>query len=154
VIEWFLGKRFDRVVTISTHFRSTLKQETLVRQVLPVSIDKIKEVVDEIVPTSGKFSELGHEARETKRTKTDYIFEPTATEALSALIPHLIEMQLLHLVLEANASEHSARMVAMKSASDNAKELSTGLQLEYNKARQAGITKEIIEITSTQAALG
>lgn len=154
LLDGFLSRKFDRVVTVSTHFRSTLKQETLVREVLPISFEKISEVVKEIVPERGKFAEPNQEKTESLDTKTDYIFEPTPLEALSALIPHLVRMQLLHLVLEANASEHSARMVAMKSASDNAKELAVGLSLEYNKARQAGITKEIIEITSTQAALG
>jgi len=69
------------------------------------------------------------------------------------LIPHLVKMQIYHIILEANASEHSARRVAMKTASDNADELAGHLTIVYNKARQAGITKELIEITSTQNAL-
>ena len=155
MIENFLSKRYDRVVTISTHFRSTLKQETIVREVLPLSIEKIRQVIREIVPEQGRFSELGRDLPSESSAKIpDYIFEPSPSEVLSSLLPELLSTQLLHLILEANASEHSARMVAMKAASDNAKDLSVGLQLEYNKARQAGITKEIIEITSTQAALG
>ena len=81
-------------------------------------------------------------------SSVDYIFEPSPKELIEGLVNHLVRMQVYHLVLEANASEHSARMVAMKTASDNAKELSEKLNLEYNKARQAGITKELIEITS------
>lgn len=155
IVNGFMKGTWDRVVTVATHFRSTLKQETLVRQVLPVDIEKIKKTVDEIIPEHGRFSEL----RETSvangkpDAEIDYIFEPSPLEALNALIPHLVEMQMYHIILEANASEHSARMVAMKAASDNAGELSEGLTLVFNKARQAGITKEIIEITSTQNAL-
>ena len=83
----------------------------------------------------------------------EYIFEPTPSEAIEFLIPHLIKLQVYHLILEANASEHSARRVAMKTASDNAEELADALTLEYNKARQSSITRELIEITSTQNAL-
>jgi F-type H+-transporting ATPase subunit gamma len=72
---------------------------------------------------------------------------------LESVMPHLLSMQLYHIVLEANASEHSARRVAMKTASDNAEGLSQELTLIYNKARQANITTELIEITSTQQAL-
>ena len=85
--------------------------------------------------------------------KDTYIIEPSPEEVLNDLMPHLLRMKIYDFVLEANASEHSARMVAMKTASDNASELSGALTLEYNKARQAGITREIIEITSTQNAL-
>ena len=72
---------------------------------------------------------------------------------LDELIPYLLSLQLYHVMLEANASEHSARMVAMKTASDNAEDLSGSLRLLVNKARQASITKEMIEIISTQNAL-
>ena len=173
--EGFLEKEWDRVITISTHFRTTLKQEVLQREVLPVSVKKVREALDAIIPEYGRFAELsGRTAQllsgETAKSADGlrpvrpgpmaygepsdlYIFEPGPEEALEAIIPHLVKMQLYHLVLEANASEHSARRVAMKTASDNASELSGSLTLEYNKARQASITKEIIEITSTQNAL-
>lgn len=83
----------------------------------------------------------------------DYIFEPSKDEILNSVIPHLIKMQLYHIMLEQNASEHSARRVAMKTASDNADEISDKLSLDYNKVRQSNITRELIEITSTQSAL-
>jgi len=148
IISWFLSGQWGRVMTISTHFRSTLKQEVLLRQVLPVDLEKIQKTISEIIPEHGKFSGI-HDTRYTiQDASTDYLFEPTPKELVESLIDHLVRMQIYHLVLEANASEHSARMVAMKTASDNAKELSEKLNLEYNKARQAGITKELIEITS------
>ncbi|MFH1769253.1 MAG: ATP synthase F1 subunit gamma [Parcubacteria group bacterium] len=146
---------YDRVITISMHFRSTLKQEVIERQMLPVDFEKIRQTVEEIIPESGKHAgeESGRVEVKEVEDEEKYIFEPTPQEALKLLIPHLVTMQLYHLVLEANASEHSARRVAMKTASDNAVELSDTLTLQYNKARQAGITNEIIEITSTQNAL-
>lgn len=149
IISGYVAGDWDRVITISTHFRSTLKQEVLMRQVLPVDLEKIKQTINEIIPEHGRYSELKKSiASDGTLQSTDYIFEPSPRELISGLIDHLVRMQVYHLVLEANASEHSARMVAMKTASDNAKELSGKLNLDYNKARQAGITKELIEITS------
>ncbi len=150
IINGFLGYRWDAVITISTHFRTTLKQETLARQLLPTDPQKIRETIDEILPEYGKYSDV-----ETKNNnaKTEYIFEPSPEIVLSSLIPYLVRLEIYHVILEANASEHSSRMVAMKTASDNASELSDSLKLLYNKARQAGITQEMIEIISTQNVL-
>jgi F-type H+-transporting ATPase subunit gamma len=149
IISGFLSKDWDRVMTISTHFRSTLKQEVLMRQVLPLDLEKIQKTISEIIPETGRFSDF-HKSKINIQNSSfvDYIFEPSPKELIASLVDHLVRMQVYHLVLEANASEHSARMVAMRTASDNAKELSGSLNLEYNKARQAGITKELIEITS------
>ena len=79
----------------------------------------------------------------------EYIFEPSPLAVLEALMPHLVGMQIYHLFLEAKASEHSARRVAMKTASDNAVELGDDLTMQYNRARQMGITRELAEITTT-----
>ncbi len=151
LIEGFKKRSWDRVITISTHFRTALKQETLTRQILPVDFQKIQETIKEIIPEHGRYADIieNHNNNE----ETEYIFEPNPKEAIDFLIPHLVKLQIYHLILEANASEHSARRVAMKTASDNAEELVDTLTLEYNKARQASITKELIEITSTQNAL-
>ncbi|MBI2055509.1 MAG: ATP synthase F1 subunit gamma [Candidatus Sungbacteria bacterium] len=156
LVNGFTNRRWDRVVAVSTHFRTTLKQEVLARQILPADFEKIRETAKEIVPEYGRWAELSGEIDNSGKLPAngqEYIFEPSPEEALEALIPHLVEMQIYHLILEANASEHSARMVAMKNASSNAEDLSGRLTLDYNKARQASITKEIIEITSTQSAM-
>ena len=153
VVKGFLEGTWDRVMTVSTHFRSTLKQETLVHQLLPLDVSKISETVKEIVPERGRFSEMRNDESRMTNNATEYILEPNPYTLVASLLPHLVKMQLYHLILEANASEHSARMVAMKTASDNAGELADDLTLEFNKARQASITKEIIEITSTMNAL-
>jgi len=157
LIDGFEKGKWDRVVVLSTHFLTTLRQEVRQRQLLPVEVERIDETVREIIPEHGRYAELANKETGGKKQETrdseKYIFEPTPQETLQLLVPHLVRMQMYHLMLEANASEHSARRVAMKTATDNANELSQNLLIEYNKTRQAGITKEIIEITSTQAAL-
>ena len=80
-------------------------------------------------------------------------FEPDAATVLGALLPHCLNFQIYQILLEAKASEHSARMVAMKNATDNAKQLIKDLTLEYNKLRQANITKELLEIATAQMAV-
>jgi len=84
----------------------------------------------------------------------EYLFEPDEQSVLDAILPHYLAFQLFQMALDARASEHSARMVAMKNATDNAKELIKDLTLEYNKVRQANITTELLEITTAQLAVG
>jgi F-type H+-transporting ATPase subunit gamma len=81
-------------------------------------------------------------------------FEPDEKTVLGALLPHSLNFQVHQILLEARASEHSARMVAMKNATDNAKQLIKDLTLEYNKLRQSNITKELLEIATAQMAVG
>lgn len=150
----FIDRKWDRVVTVSMNFKTALKQEPLSQQVLPVDFEKISEMVKQIVPEYGKYAQAEKAAeKRTVEENIDYLFEPSPKESLEILIPHLIEMQIYHLVLEANASEHSARRLAMKNASDNSEELADDFTLQYNKVRQANITREMVEISSTQNAL-
>jgi len=83
-----------------------------------------------------------------------YVFEPSAELVLDVVLPYYIQHQVFQMILDARASEHSARMVAMKNATDNAKEFIKDLTLEYNKMRQASITTELLEISTAQMALG
>ena len=85
---------------------------------------------------------------------SEYLFEPSAETVLGELLPHYLNFRVYQILLEAKASEHSSRMVAMKNATDNAKQLIKDLTLEYNKLRQANITKELLEITTAQMAMG
>src|SRR3989338_2187036 len=141
--------KWNRVVVISTHFKTTLNQFTVTREVLPMNIEQIKATVKELVPEHGRFAEYKiNLTNETNKSNIEFLFEPNPTAVLDILLPHLLNMQMLHLVLEANASEHSARMVALKNASENSKELAEDLERVYNRVRQALITKEMIEITS------
>lgn len=149
----FIGGNFDRTIVFSMNFRSALKQEVLMRQILPVDFEILKKVANELIPETGRFSEWKKTETFFSESLSEYLIEPEPQTVLEKLAPHLVEMQIYHLVLEANASEHSARRLAMKSASDNADELSAGLNLQYNKSRQASITRELIEITTSAEAL-
>jgi F-type H+-transporting ATPase subunit gamma len=153
IIDGYLEKRWDRVIVFSTHFTSALKQDPTTRTVLPVDFKHLQETVQELIPKSGKFAELIKSSAVTEKPSLDYLIEPSPQAVLENLARHLIFMQLYQLVLEANASEHSARRMAMKTASDNASDLSDTLNLQYNKSRQAAITKEIIEISAGAEAL-
>ena len=153
----YINKDFDRVIVVSTHFRSALKQEPHVRRVLPVDFDHISETVKETIPERGKFADFIKEQNISfipdKSKVQEYTIEPKAEKVLEKLAEHLFFMQIYHLILEANASEHSARRMAMKTASDNAKDLGQALNLQYNKSRQSRITTEISEISAGAEAL-
>jgi len=145
----FLSEKWDKVTVFSTHFRTALRQEVLQRDILPVDTARLKESVRDIIPEHGRYADL-HKSLDSFVTfkKEEYIIEPSATELLTALVPHLILMQFYFLILEANASEHAARRMAMESASNNAEDLVNTLTQAFNKSRQAAITREIIEVTS------
>jgi F-type H+-transporting ATPase subunit gamma len=130
VIEGFIEQRYDEVYVIYSEFVNTLVQRPALKRLLPVE-----------APT------------EPAEKKWDYNYEPDQDEVLDALLPRFVEVQLYQAILESIASEHSARMVAMRNATDNARELSRDLTLSYNKTRQANITKEVSEIASGAAAL-
>ena len=135
--------KYDQVFVVSTHFISTLRQNVLSRQLLPISFESVESIVQGILPDKGKYSELTDGDATPVREVT---FEPSPELILEELIPALFNIQIYHSVLEANASEHSARMIAMKNASDNAGDISRGLKLHFNKVRQAAITREVSEI--------
>jgi F-type H+-transporting ATPase subunit gamma len=157
IIKGFLDGQWDRVVIISTHFRTALKQEPHVRRVVPIDFGHICETVKEITPERGKFADLMKEHNlcfvPNILNVKDFLVEPSAQDVLEKLAEHLFFIQMYHLILEANASEHSARRMAMKTASDNASELGEELNLQYNKSRQTRITTEISEISAGAEAL-
>jgi F-type H+-transporting ATPase subunit gamma len=140
----FLKGEVDAVDILYTNYVSTLVQQPKTVPFLPVG--KIQAVK----------AGIGGPAQELKPVeKTDlFEFEPDEESVLSALLPHSLNFQVHQILLEAKASEHSARMVAMKNATDNAKQLIKDLTLEYNKLRQSNITKELLEITTAQMAVG
>src|SRR5256885_13810336 len=144
VRDMFLKGEVDRVEVLFTNFISTLNQRPEVFPLLPIG---------EIRGVSAGVH--GH-ATEEKLLKgaTEFLFEPNVGEVLGQLLPHYLNFQIYQILLEAKASEHSARMVAMKNATDNANQLIKDLTLEYNKLRQANITKELLEISSAAMAMG
>jgi len=144
VQKMFLEGEVDHVDILFTNFINTLSQKPEVRQLLPIG--EIKAV------TAG----VPHPTEEEKllHGSTEFLFEPGPEEVLGALLPHSLNFQVFQILVEAKASEQSARMVAMKNATDNATKLIKDLTLEYNKMRQAGITNELLEITSAAMAMG
>ncbi len=131
IIESFLNKQFDKVILVYNQFRNAAVQITTEEQFLP------------IVATPSQ----------TKTVNTDYIFEPSQEYIVNELIPRSLKTQLYKALLDSFASEHGARMTAMHKATDNAKAMQKDLKIMYNKARQAAITKEILEIVGGAEAL-
>ncbi|PJE76043.1 ATP synthase F1 subunit gamma [Candidatus Uhrbacteria bacterium CG10_big_fil_rev_8_21_14_0_10_48_11] len=140
----YVDETYDEVAVAYTDFVSTLKQEPRVRRLLPVA------TADET---------LGHTAHEyaeetVASAETVHTFEPDVATVLDRLVPRLIEVQLYQALQESNASEHAARMMAMRNASDAAKDLKEDLTLTLNQLRQSGITSELAEISAGRMALG
>jgi F-type H+-transporting ATPase subunit gamma len=132
VVDGFVSGQYDRVFVLYNEFRSILRQEVRRSQVLPIVTAPV---------------ERGH------HEAGDYIYEPSRAEILEALLPQYVNLQIWSALLESHAAEHAARMVAMDNATTNARDLIASLQLEYNKARQAAITKEMLEIVGGAEAL-
>jgi F-type H+-transporting ATPase subunit gamma len=155
VRESFEHKKADEVYIVYTNFLSAMKQEVVVRKLLPFSEEGLEEMVKGIVPEKGRFSEVQPQRSPEvePREAREYIFEPSPREIFDSILPALLKIQIYHAILEANASEHSSRMVAMRNATDNAGELIKAYTVTLNKARQAAINKELAEITGGSEAL-
>ena len=142
-IDKFISGEVDKVTVVFTDFVNTLTQVPRVRTVLPITSLEVGDVL----------AAHDHKIAAPENT-TEYMFEPDAASVLAGVLPHYAHFQVYQMILDSRASEHSARMVAMKNATDNAKQLIKDLTLEYNKVRQAAITTEILEISTAQIALG
>lgn len=145
-IESFENGAYDEAVIAYTDFRSAISQIPRVRTILPI---KPEAVADEL-------GAIGIPAKSTlppQWSYYEYLFEPNASEVLHEMLPRLVETQVYQAVLESVASEHSARMFAMRNASEAAREMIDDLTFTFNQARQAGITREISEISAGKAAL-
>jgi F-type H+-transporting ATPase subunit gamma len=132
-LDAYAAGEIDVVYIAYTRFINTMSQEPVIEQLLPLSADRLRE--------------------ETREYAWDYLYEPDAQTVLDQLLLRYVETLVYHSLAENLASEQSARMVAMKAASDNAKKVIDELQLSYNKARQAAITKELSEIVGGAAAV-
>jgi len=155
----FLTGKYDKVMVAYTDFISATKQLPRVRQLLPVEVEK----EDKYLGVVGKDTRVGLDEKFVTEKKAshltddqyiyEYTFEPSPEEVLNQMIPRLVEVQLFQAILESNAAEHSARMAAMHQATEAATDMIADLTLTYNKARQAGITREIAEISAGAEAL-
>jgi len=143
-VSGFIEGMFDECAAVYTNFISTFEQEAVARALLPLIPERIREIIEEITPRRGKFAD---EKGEEKHIPV-YTIEPGPEEVFTELLPLLINIEVYHTLLEAKASEHSARMVAMRNATDKTQDLTKELNLEFNKGRQAVITREMNEITS------
>jgi len=148
VQELFLKGEVDEVVAIFTRFINTLSQRPDSRVILPMV--PVEQMAEGAAEGEGKSAPKAGE----EKPRYDFLFEPDSNTVMERLMLYLVDFRFAQLLLEAKASEQSARMVAMKNATDNAKQLVKDLTLEYNKLRQASITKELLEISVAQMALG
>jgi F-type H+-transporting ATPase subunit gamma len=128
----FIAGKFDEVIVVYNRFKNAAVQNVVSEKLLPIAPP---------------------DTTDKKSAAKDYIFEPSQSEIVLDLIPKAVKTQLYKAVLDSNASEHGARMTAMSKATDNAGELIKDLKLQYNKARQAAITNEILEIVAGAEAL-
>jgi F-type H+-transporting ATPase subunit gamma len=133
VVDDFVEGKYDEIAIAYSTFVTTLTQRPIIQRILPVEEPELEE--------------------ERARTNDEYIFEPSPGAVLRRLLPHYVAIDVYRAVLENNASEQSAQMIAMRNATDNANELIEDLTLVYNKTRQANITREMIEIASGAEAL-
>jgi F-type H+-transporting ATPase subunit gamma len=149
LIDQFTKGEIDQVSVMYNEFVNALLQRPKSHQILPIQeLTEFKAGIGE----DGSQEAASNNAKDLT-ADLDYIYEPSAEAVLSELFPAYIHFQTYHMLLEAQASEHSARMVAMKNATENAKSLVDDLTLEYNKARQTAITNEILEISAAQLAM-
>ena len=145
IVDGYLDGTWDEVRVAYNEFKNTISQNRIVEPFLPIPKEQFVTPVME--------AEAARRVSLDQGRQVDFIFEPGAEDILEVLIPRYLNYQLWRVLLESNASEHGARMVAMDNATSNADELLRGLKLKYNRARQSAITTELIEIVSGANAL-
>ncbi len=149
VEEEFSGGKYDQVRIVYTNYISVLKNEVVSRGLLPIRPEHITLMIEQ----AGAYKGNKKEEQDKIESMSLYLFEPSEDEVLNLVLPILTEVQLYQALLESQASEHSARMMAMRNASEAAEDMIRELTLTYNKARQESITKEISEIAAGAEAL-
>lgn len=163
VTKAYLNNEIGSFSIIYPDFVSALRQEPRIMPLLPISLEEMQSFYDMALADKGT-RDTKHETRKEgsldsrlrgndKEEQEEFIFEPNLSELLDFVVTHYVSVKIYQALLETKASEHSARMLAMQTATDNAKELVSDLTLSYNQTRQAGITNELLEITSALAAL-
>ena len=133
LMEQFIQKEVDQVELVYHHFKSTGSQVLMYENYLPIDLEKIRQ-------------EAGGDKVKEKRFNNDYIVEPSVAELVTDLLPKVLSQKIYTVLLDSNASEHAARMLAMQAATDNANELIQDLTKQYNKSRQQAITNELLDI--------
>lgn len=149
IINAYKSGEYDKIVVAYTDYKSSLLQEAKMRQLLPISEHDIEKMTAHFYTENPSQQEVAKEEFPIE----NYLLEPSVDTIIEYVLPRLVEVQLYQAILESGASEHSARMVAMKNASESAQDMIKQLTLEFNKGRQAGITREIAEIVGGAVAL-
>lgn len=144
LLEWHASGDIASCIIVYQNFLSTFEQKPVVRTLIPLAQETIHEMVRGIMPAKGRYAGMSNES--VANGATPYTIEPSAEAVFTQLLPKLLNIAVFHALLEAKASEHSARMVAMKNATDKAKEMVQDLTRTFNKVRQAAITREVSEI--------
>lgn len=152
-IDDFLAEKYDHVVIVYTDFISPIMQQAAVKVLLPFSPSEVREVLGHLSEQRREFKEEEEIKRADVGIVQEYVFEPSPEEVMDVILPQLTETQVFQAVLESVASEHSARMLAMHNATDNASEILDDITLTYNQTRQANITGELAELSASKAAL-
>lgn len=147
--EAYLSGDYRRTVVVYSHYESALSQTPLTRQLFPVDPDNMGDTLAAMETGPDDTAESSAE----RSVMTNYLFEPSESGVAHAILPRLSRVRLYQALLESQASEHSARMFAMKNATENAEEMAEDLETDYNRARQEEVTQEIAEISSAANAL-
>ena len=142
IVQKFKAEEYGRVFVAFSGFVNTMVQKPIFRQLLPIEPEPLM-----------KMAKAGGAALDGENAHKQFLLEPSPSALLDTILPLYVFHGLVQIVLEARASEHSARMVAMKGATENAKNIIDGLTLDYNKARQTQITNELLEITTAMRAM-
>ncbi len=148
ILDEYNNKNYQEVFIVYTDFISALTQAPKIKQILPIKKETLKDFIDSVGENKEKESDFKNDTK-----KVDYLFEGKFDILLDTLANKIIQMQIYQMLLESNASEQSARMMAMKNASDASGEMIDDLTLAFNKARQANITREISEISAGMASV-
>lgn len=144
IISGYREKKFDKVMAVYTEFKSVVNQKIVTTQILPIKLNEEKPAEKQEDKNTDKKS---------KNLTANYIFEPSGIDIVKYLLPKYLNTKVWQIILESNASEQASRMTAMETATKNAQDLISSLQLNYNRARQAAITKEILEVVGGAEAL-
>lgn len=144
VTDSFLKAEVGEVFLVYPQFISTLRQEPTKDRLLPISYSELESLI---------LNQLQNTQKETIQNHKEFLFEPDPRQLLDYILKHFVQVKIYQALLETKASEHSARMIAMQNATDNALELVDDLSLAYNQTRQASITNELLEITTAAAAM-
>ncbi len=161
LLRYFQEDQYQRICVFYTDFVSSFIQKPRKMQLLPLCSESFKDILRESAFAKDSTDKSASFAKAKKSSEVklpekfpDYVLEPSPGRIFESLVPQLLEFEIYHIILEANASEHSARMMAMRNACENANEIIKDLTLNYNKVRQNQITAEVSEISSAKEAMG